>query len=55
MDPKLDEQLASAFPAATDAEVERAITEGVLLADDDGRPVRPDGRRRAEAGPAEEV
>ena len=34
MDKDLQEQLAGAFPAETDPEVERAITEGVLLADD---------------------
>lgn len=34
MDPKLADQLAQAFPATTDAEVERAVTEGILLADD---------------------
>lgn len=34
MDKDLFEELATAFPADCDAEVERAITEGVMLADD---------------------
>ena len=34
MDTKLVEHLAQAFPATTDAEVERAVFEGILLADD---------------------
>lgn len=34
MDPKLLDQLAQAFPSTTDAEMVRAVTEGVLLADD---------------------